>query len=171
MNRYRHIAFPAYLAAGALIIIPFMDAALTLYPWQLGSAQWRFGALGLMSNAFMLPAAGMLILLATSLLRGHWRTLRVFGAVTAVAAMLTFLSLGMFSLDAIQSSGNVQDAARLSYKVASVTAAAKLLLATVTLSGFAIAGLRTERERVKTSGSQPLVAHANADVREAAAGR
>ena len=100
MNRYRYLALPAYLAAAALILIPFTDAALSLYPWRPGVAQWRFGAVGLMSNAFMIPTAGLLIMLTTALVLGHWRTLRVLGLVCGVAALFTGMSIGLFGLDA-----------------------------------------------------------------------
>jgi hypothetical protein len=158
MNRYRYLALPAYLTAAALILIPFTDAALTLWPWKPGIPQWRFGALGLASNAFMIPTAGMLILLVTALTLGHWRTLRVFGATCALLALFTGLSIGLFTLDAIQSGASIQPAVKLSFKVASVTAAVKLAFATLTLAGFAIAGLRTKGEkRAAQTTSAPLV--------------
>ncbi|HET9440315.1 MAG TPA: hypothetical protein VFO52_09095 [Longimicrobiales bacterium] len=160
MSRYRYLALPAYFVAAALVLIPLVDAALSLWPWRPGAAQWRFGAIGLASNALMIPAAGLLIMLATSLTLGHWRTLRVFGAVCALAALCTFVSIFLFGLDAIQTRVNVNPNAHLSFTVASFTAAAKLLLATITLIGCAIAGLRTKAERVRPTpkGSQtPLV--------------
>lgn len=166
MNRYRYLSLPAYLVATALIVIPFADTALSLYPWRVDAAQWRFGAVGLMSNAFMVPCVGLLILFVTALLQGHGRTLRFFGFACATLAVITALSVGLFALDAVQASGNVQDAAKLSYKVASVTAVFKLLLATATLSAFAIAGLRTprERERASTATVRPVMGSVVANV-------
>jgi hypothetical protein len=146
MTRYRHLALPAYSVAAALLLIPLTDAALSLWPWRLGTAQWRFGAIGLFSNALMIPAAGLLIILATSLTLDHWRTLRVFGAICAAGALLTFTSVFLFALDAIQTRASVNPQARLSFDVASLTAVGKLLLGTLALTGFAIAGLRTKRE-------------------------
>ena len=71
MNRYRFLGFSAYLVATTLIVVPFFDAAMSLWPWQPDSAQWRFGAIGLASNALMLPCAGMLIALATGITLGQ----------------------------------------------------------------------------------------------------
>ena len=158
MNRYRLLALPAYLVAFPLIVIPATDATLTLWPWRVGVAQWRFGALGLFSNAFMIPCAGLLVAFVTALTLGHWRTLRVLGAACALLAVFTGLSILLFGLDAIQSSANVQDAARLSFKVASITAAAKMALATATFAAFAMTGLRSPREQRSVHASQPLMA-------------
>ncbi len=156
MNRYRHLALPAYLVAAGLILIPFFDASMSVWPWRPGIVQWRFGALGLMSNALMIPAVGMLIILAIALLFGHGRTLRVFGALCTLAALVTGVSIFVFALDAVQTRVNVAESGRLSYTVASITAVGKLLLATLTLVGFAIAGLCAPRDKIKTTSS-PLV--------------
>ena len=166
MNRYRYFALPAYLVAAALILIPFFDAAMSVWPWRPGAAQWRFGALGLLSNAFMIPAAGLLIVLATALALEHRRTLRVFGVLCALGALFTGVSVLLFGLDALQTRVNVAPSARLAFNAASLTAAGKLLLATVTLVAFALAGLRSQKEK-RASASQnrsPLIATAG-DVR------
>jgi hypothetical protein len=147
MNRYRYLAFPAYVVALSLIIIPFFDAAASLWPWRLGVAQWRFGAIGLASNAFLIPGAGLLVLLVTALTFEHRTALRVFGVVCAIAAVLAGVSVLLFGLDAMQTRADVTSAARLSFHVASLTAVVKLLVATAALVGFALAGLRSERER------------------------
>ncbi len=146
MSRYRYLALPAYAVAAALVLIPLTDASLSLWPWRPGLAQWRFGAIGLFSNALMVPAVGLLIVLTTSLMFGHWRTLRVFGAVCALGALLTFSSMFLFALDAIQTRAQVNLSSRASFDAASITAVGKLLLATISMAGFAVAGLRTRRE-------------------------
>lgn len=147
MNRYRFLGFAAYLVATTLIVVPFFDAAMSLWPWQPGSAQWRFGAIGLASNALMLPCAGMLIALATSITLGHLRALRLLGMVCAAAAVVTALSIMLFALDAMQTRAQVNPAARLSFNVASITAVAKLMIGTITLAAFARAGTRAAAER------------------------
>jgi hypothetical protein len=147
MNRYRYLAFPAYIVALSLIIIPFFDAGASLWPWRPGVAQWRFGAIGLASNAFLIPSAGLLVLLATALTFEHRTTLRIFGIACGVAAVLTGVSILFFSLDAMQTRADVTSAARLSFHVASLTAVVKLVVATAALVGFAMAGLRAARER------------------------
>jgi hypothetical protein len=152
MSRYRSVALPAYLVAASLIIIPFFDAGMSVWPWRPSAAQWRFGAIGLFSNAFMIPAVGLLIILATALTLEQRRTLRVFGVACAVGALLTGVSVLLFALDALQTRVNVSPNARLAFDAASLAAVGKLLLATLTLIGFALAGLRAggrERKNAK----------------------
>ena len=166
MNRYRFLGFSAYLVATTLIVVPFFDAAMSLWPWQPDSAQWRFGAIGLASNALMLPCAGMLIALATGITLGQPRTLRWLGLLCAAAALATGLSILLFALDAMQTRADVNAAARLSFNVASATAIAKLLIGTVTLVAFARAGWRSVNERRRAPAQQgvrpPLVKAADA---------
>ena len=156
MNRYRFLGFSAYLVAATLIVVPFFDAAMSLWPWQPASAQWRFGAIGLASNALMLPCAGILIALATSISLGQPRASRWLGMLCAAAALATSLSILLFALDAMQTRANVAAAARLSFNVASATAIAKLLIGTITLAAFARAGWRSGNERSRTP-AQPGV--------------
>jgi hypothetical protein len=151
MNRYKYLALPTYLVAFALVVIPFFDASMQIGSFNPGNEQWRFGALGLMSNAFMVPAIGLLIALVVALLLGHWRFLRVLGSVCGLGAVVLLALFLLFALDAIQTRGNVQPAARFSFVVASFTAAGKLLLAMVTLAAIARTGLKTavaERPRI-----------------------
>ncbi len=156
MNRYRFLGVAAYLVATTLIVVPFFDAVMSLWPWQPGSAQWRFGAVGLGSNALMVPCGGMLIAMATSITLGHLRATRVLGFVSAVGAFVTALSILLFALDAMQTRADVNPAAMLSFNVASLTAVAKLLLGAVTLAAFARAGLRSSNER-RTAAAQPAM--------------
>jgi hypothetical protein len=143
MNRYKYLTWPAYLVAFALVAVPFFDASMQVGSFNPSNEQWRFGAVGLMSNAFMIPAVGLLIALVAAGTFGHWRFLRVLGAICGLGAVIVLALLLLFGLDAIQTRANVQPAARLSFVVASFTAAAKLLLALLTLAAIARAGLKT----------------------------
>jgi hypothetical protein len=143
MDQYRFLAGPAYLVAFTLVAVPLFDALTQLGGLNPGSSQWRFGAIGLMSNAFLIPAAGLLIALAAAKMLGHGRFLRVFGALCGLGSALAVVVLLLFALDAVQTRANVQPAARFAFLVASLTAAAKLILAIGTLAAMARAGLRT----------------------------
>jgi hypothetical protein len=132
MNNHRQLAIAAYLVAGMLIFIPLIDASLTLFPWNLGSSQWRFGAFGLYSNALMLPAAGALIAVATAAAFSHQRMLRVLVILQVIVAAVLLISVALFGLDAVQARKLIRPDMQLSYRVASATAAIKLLLGAVT---------------------------------------
>ena len=147
MDQYRRLAGLAYIVACMLIFIPVFDATMQLWPLRPGSTQWRFGALGLMSNAFLIPAVGLLIVLFTGRAFGHQRLLRLTGWMCAVAAAVATVLLLLFALDAVETRMAVTPAGRLSFVVASFTAAAKMLLAIATLVLMARAGIRTQRAR------------------------
>jgi hypothetical protein len=147
MDQYRRLAGPAYLVACTLIFIPLFDATMQLWPLNPGSTQWRFGALGLLSNAFLIPAVGLLIVLVTGRTFGHVSLLRVTGWLCAAAAVVATLLLLLFAMDALETRTAVTAAARLSFVVASFTAAGKMLLAIGTLVLLARAGIRTHRAR------------------------
>ncbi len=143
MNRYPKLLWPAYLVAFMLVAIPLFDAAMSVYPFALGNEQWRFGAIGLLSNAFMLPAAGLLIALGTGLAFGHFRFLRILGVLCAIGAVCIVLLLLLFTLDSLQARLNITPQAKLAFVVASFTAGAKMILAVLTLAGIAAAGIKS----------------------------
>ena len=169
MDRYRNFALSAYLVGASLAIIPYFDAAMSLWPWRPSLGQWRFGAIGLVSNAFMLGGLGLLVLLMTAFVFGHWRTLRVLGGLCAASALFTMVAIVLFGLDAIETRSHVDTAVKLSYDVASLTAFVKLSAAFVTLVCFALAGLRTpKQQRARATEAEPFVMPGKARVPEPA---
>lgn len=126
MNSQRPLVPAAYLVGLLLIVIPLFDVTMSLYPFNPGSSQWRFGAFGLFSNALMLPAAGALVVAAVAGMFGHVRTQRVLQVVCWLVALLLVLCLAFFALDAVQARRQVRADMMLSYFVASGTALVKL---------------------------------------------
>ena len=126
----------AYLVALLLIFIPLFDASMSVAPWSLGNAQWRFGAVGLLSNALMLPALGALIAVTTAVTLDHEWTIRTLRVWSWIACVVIVLSIVLFALDAIQTRAAISPEMALSYRVASVTAAFKLLLGAVAFALF-----------------------------------
>jgi hypothetical protein len=157
MNRYPKLVWPAYLIAFMLIAIPLFDASMSVFPFALGSEQWRFGAIGLISNAFIIPAAGLLIALVTALTFGHFGFLRVLGFLCLFGSAGFFILLLLFVLDSVQVRMNITPQAKLAFVVASITAGAKLILASITLIFIGRAGLKsrqgTDRAVAKRSAS------------------
>jgi len=145
MNRYRVLALPAYIVGISLIVIPLFDAAAQLWPFSMGSTAWRFGAIGLLSNAFIVPSAGLLVLLGTALALEQKKMLRVLGWVSGICAVLIPPVIVLFALDAVQTRVGIRPDLELSFLVASLTAVGKLILAMVTLFAFAIAVRRIQR--------------------------
>ena len=155
MLQSKYLAWPAYLVAVAMMLIPMADAWTTLFPWHLGQARWRFAAVGLISNALMIPLAGILIAFAVAAARRQRLLLRVIGIGGFAAAILCGLALVSFVLDALQTRAGVNPDVLLSFHVASVTAALKTALAAATFLAFGFSGWNASRQygALKSSGA------------------
>src|SRR5258705_528621 len=99
--------------------------AISLYPWRPSDAHWRFGAVGMLSNALLIPTAGLLVALATALVLNHTMLQRAIGVVGLVVAGLCVVALAMFALDSIQTRAAVPPEMRLSFNLAALTPAGK----------------------------------------------
>jgi hypothetical protein len=159
----RQLAPCAYVVAFTLIAIPLFDAAMSVAPFHLGTAQWRFGAVGLFSNALMLTAVGYFLAVATALIQGHaglQRVLRILGWTIGAGILC---SIVLFGLDALQTRAAVAPRMRLSFVVASVTAVGKLLLGALTFALLARACRPSRRAKGKEavdSAAGPLIVRA-----------
>jgi hypothetical protein len=144
MNSFRQVAPGAYLVAFLLFFIPFFDATMSVAPWQWGNPQWRFGAIGLLSNALMLPASGALIAVGTAVALGHLRTQRILGIASWLLVALVFVGAVMFALDAVQTKSQIRPEMMLSYRVGTLTATCKLVLGMI---AFALLGRGCRMDR------------------------
>jgi len=145
MLQSKQLAWPAYLVAIAMMLIPMADAWTTLFPWNFGEARWRFGAVGLVSNALMIPLAGLLIAFVVAWAREQRVLLRVIGILGFIGATWCVLALVSFALDALQTRSQVRPEMRLSFNVATVTAAIKTLLAGATFLAFGFSGWKASK--------------------------
>lgn len=158
MRSHRFLALAAYLIGAALILVPLGDAALSISPLRVGEVRWRFGAVGMLANAFLLPNAGMLLLLATAIAYGHMWFRRTIGIVAFVGLGLTLLGITVFALDAIQLQATVPPEVRRQLWVAAGSAGVKLVLETVILLAIGLAGVAAWRTRAsKNPDVAPLL--------------
>ena len=159
MTEPRRLAVPSYLVAAMLIAIPAFDAMMSVAPPHFGDPHWRYGAFGLLSNALMIPAAGVLIILVTASTLEHRATLRVLGVASWAIAAVALLGLGMFALDALQTRAAVVPAMVLSFRVATITAAVKMIVGVIAFVAFGRAGWQGGRpvRRSKTRRASLVV--------------
>lgn len=147
MLQQRQIAWPAYLVAASLSIIPPVDTVLQIIPFRLGDPRWRFGAFGLLSNAMMIPMIGLLIAFVVSSYFEHRTFQRILGVVAAVVGVAALIGLGLFALDVLQVQRDVKPTGRIAFYVAGSTASIKAILGIVTLSGFAWTAFRAPKKQ------------------------
>lgn len=134
-------ALPGYLVAFLLFANPLFDGLTNIWPPQPGSERWRFGAIGSLSNLLLLPALGLLIALALSIIYDHRIFRRVLGWVCAVSAVLLAAVLVIFILDFFQIRALVRPQVKSVMTIASTAACAKLFLGILFLVLLSRAGL------------------------------
>lgn len=142
MQRQRNLIAGAYLVGIALVLVPLLDAAISVLPFRADDVRWRFGVVGVLANALLIPNAGLLLVLTIATLAGHTTVRRTVGVVAAVAGAVCVFAIALFSLDAIQARATVRAGMGVPFAVATLSAMAKLLLSTITLVVLALAGLR-----------------------------
>jgi hypothetical protein len=130
-NAVQQVAAAAYFVALLLIAIPIFDALMSVAPFHLASARWRFAAVGLLSNALMIPAVGVLFAVVTAVMLDHVGTKRAIQALSWGMVVVLIASIGFFGLDSMQTRSAVRPEMHLSFLVASDTAVCKLLLGVI----------------------------------------
>ena len=154
----RLLAAPAYFVALLLIGIPVFDAMMSVAPFHIGVAQWRFAAVGLLSNALMIPAVGFLIAVVTSVTLDHPGAKQTIRVVSWVMVPVLVAAIGFFALDSMQTRAGVRPEMQLSVLGASVTAVCKLLLGIVAFVLFARAARTSPRHLDRASAASNLLA-------------
>jgi hypothetical protein len=137
MKPNRAVIAAAYAVALLLVLVPLSEMTLRVWPLRMGEPSWRFGAVGLFSNALMTPLLGLTFAGMLAFIYGHRRTIRTLSVVLGVAGLLLTIAGGMFILDALQMRASVVPEAKLAFDVASAQALAKIgIFATI---GFVMA--------------------------------
>lgn len=102
------LAWLGYGLALMLIIGPAMDFSVATYPWSPATVSWRFGALGLLGNALILPTVAVGILAITAGSLSHRRFLRLIAVAALFGAVALTVGLLMLALDTLQLRRNVR---------------------------------------------------------------
>jgi hypothetical protein len=155
----RGLALPAYLIAIILILIPIVDTTLAVSPLQPASVGWRFGALGLGSQAIMTPLLGGFLAVVTAVVLGHRRALRALQVLALIVAVLFAAAIVLFLLDAIQMRTGIRSEAVRRFDSASLVALIKYVIGiagTVILSWTAHRAIKRQRISEKSSEQTPL---------------
>ena len=156
MTKYRHLAPSAYLVGAVLFTFPLFDSSVSLSPWNVGSPQWRFGAIGLLSNTLMIVALGAFIAITTAVTLNQDRMRRILGIACWSVSVLLLGAMAAFALDAVQSRAEIRSDLLFSYQIASLTAEVKILLGALSFALFG-RGCRADYPiRHEAGGSIPV---------------
>jgi hypothetical protein len=82
--------------AAFIIVIPFMNVGLQVWPWRPTVRDWRFGTWGFLLGALTLPTLGLGLLAVGGLLRDSAAVLRVTLALAGVLGLVALVGLADF---------------------------------------------------------------------------
>jgi hypothetical protein len=156
-DRLKGLAAPAYLTAALLIVFPLIDTGFALLPFRTGELAWRFGALGLVSQALMTPLLGGLIALVTAAVFRHRRALRAVQILAWVVVALSIGAIAVFLLDVVQMRATVRPEMKGAIDKASGVAMLKYLGGAAVAVTLALASQRAIRgtRRASAEGDEP----------------
>lgn len=140
-----------YAVAFLFILVPVLEFAGRVWPLQPAAPAWRYGAIGLLTNAGLLPILGLAIAICIALWLEHGRTLRAFGGVALFTSLILLVLTPFFLLDALQLRGSVNPAMKRSFDITSAKALVTFAAMIATL-GFL--GLTTIRLKLGSSSAK-----------------
>lgn len=140
----RRFAAAAYLLAVLLVLLPLFDTAANWGSVQPGSAAWRFGAVGSLSEVVLLPLVGAFLFFVVAHAQGSVLAQRVLEVVTLVVAVLLLATMAVFVLDAVQMRAAVAQGIQR-FDLVVIRAIAGQAIAMVLLALLAISSIRARR--------------------------
>ena len=127
------LAGAAYFLAALLVLVPFVDTLMGVWPPQPMSMFWRFGAGGVFSRGLLEPATGVLLAAGTAVAAGHERTRRALFIGCVLLAVCLVLYCAMFAFDALQMRAQVRPQMQSNFTGAALLAAGRYLLTSLFL--------------------------------------
>lgn len=142
------------------VLVPLGDFVGNLYPFQMSSLGWRYGAEGVLSSFTLMPLLALAGIAAVAAVADNRRILRTAAVVSlAAGSLLVVLSLS-FVLDAVQLRRQAPADAVGTFDLGVVKALAKHLVTIVALAWLGLSGLGASQKTdgpAKVKDGSPLV--------------
>ena len=140
----RTMVAAAYSVALLLAISSLLDLGSRLWPLQLGSQDWRFGAMGILFNSLVTPLLGLGLAIAAAYLARHRATLAACSGLALVVAAIATIGLVAFVLAGVAVAAKADAAVRPTVSVATWKT---VVLALAIIPSAALLGLGGMRAR------------------------
>jgi len=161
LDRRRHLIGPAYLVSVLLILFAYIDFLLSIWPFKLDEARWRFGSVGVFSSYSGWLLLGYLLLLWFALGAGHRSLVRVVAVLCLVECALLLLATVAFPLDVLQLRREVPPDDLWTFQAAAGRAVLKNFACIVAFGWLGIAGFKGTRiepgSRSRRTEPSPLI--------------
>jgi hypothetical protein len=124
-----------------------LDFGANVWPWQPGSIQWRFGAVGLFAGPLASLVLGMFLLMAGAWTLKHRRIQRTLAILSGILVVLLLLTMAGFALDAVQMRASVREQSQGPLSSVVVQAAVKYLIIMLALTALSWLAWPTSRKK------------------------
>ncbi len=102
MDSTRRLATPILVVGLFLIVVPVVDFVGNVWPLRPGAADWRYGAIGILSTFLLTPILGLLVVSVSAYATERRWLLRVVSLSSLAAAVTLVIMVLAFTLDAVQ---------------------------------------------------------------------
>ena len=151
----RRLRAPAYVVGASLVAVPAFDALMQIAPFHPFDPRWRFGAVGLLSGALLLPEVGLLIAVGIAISSEDTVTQRGLRALSWVGVALVAISLALFVSDATETRVTVRPDLQHEFLAASMTSMFNLAAGAATFGILGRACRRRVVRKVREDDSVP----------------
>jgi hypothetical protein len=124
-----------------------LDFGANVWPWQPGSIQWRFGAVGLFAGPLASLVLGVFLLMAGAWTLKHRRIQRTLAILSVLLVVLLLLTMAGFTLDALQMRASVREQSQGPLSSVVVQAAVKYLIVLLSLTALSWLAWPTSKKR------------------------
>jgi hypothetical protein len=142
-----------FAMAAVLALSTLMDTGIKMWPLQLGSRQWRFGAFGLLLSGPVTPLLALALAMAAGYLAQSRRVVRGFAIVALAPPRFSPLRLLAFLADYLALRSTVEASLRLTFAVATTKAVIQAVLVIPAALALGLGGLKSLGE----VGGEPAV--------------
>ena len=132
-----------FAMAAVLALSTLMDTGIKMWPLQLGSREWRFGAFGLLLTGPVTPLLALALAMAAGFLAESRRAIRGLSIVALVCAAILTIALLAFILDYMALKATVEAPLRLTFAVATTKAVIQTLLVVPAATWLGLGGLKS----------------------------
>jgi hypothetical protein len=151
----RTLSGSLYFVAFLLLGLTLLDYFGTVWPFQPGQANWRYGAVGLVSGFVLTPLLGLSLGVAVAIHRQSGTMLRLFGGISLILGVLLVLGTLVFALDAVQVRQSVAAEARKLTEMSAAKAILKMLAAGIASIWLGLGAIRSPQPRKATGREAP----------------
>lgn len=151
------LATPLYVVALMIVVVPVVDFVLTVPPAEPSSIQWRFSAVGLLSDYTIMPVLGLALALVVSAVTRHVAMQRLLVIICLMVAVVLFALSSAFFLDMRRVRPTVTAEGLPAFNSAWTRAIIKNMLAAATLAYLGWRARRMLPVRGRHRGAKPVI--------------